>query len=137
MAKHRRRLGGRVSTKGIAITAAFNWNYKSSIIIQRKGFTKELNKASAEIFSRHMYKYIPYDTGLMSNSVRVSATGDKGIITYTTKYAKEQYWGPDDNWNRNRTVHPLATSLWDKQCWAVEKREIINEINAYRRSHSR
>lgn len=137
MAKHKKRLGGKVATKGIGVTGAFDWRYKSSIIIQRKGFTKTLNKVSAEIFRRHMYKYIPYETGKLSNSIRVSADENQGIITYTTKYARKQYWGPDNSWNRNRTVHPLATSLWDKQCWAIEGNEIINEINAYRRRNSK
>lgn len=127
---------------------SFEWNYSHSIIIKRKGFGKELNKYFADIFAQYSDEFVPFDTGALANSVRTQATEDHGTVTYMAPYAPEQYSGYNGNevldvpftaappWNRNREIHPLATSLWDKACWNTYGSVISRKLNEKRKELS-
>lgn len=114
---------------------SFHWNHSHSTIIENLGFGKDLNREAAQIFYEHYNKYVPYQHGDLSTRVRISATQDHGTITHLVKYANKQYTNP--TMNRNTSVHPLATSFWDKACWEAEKREITSEVDEARKKYSR
>lgn len=116
-------------------TFTFQWNYSNSIIIGRKGFGKETNKKSAEIFRRYAHPYVPYLTGKLSQTTRIRAYKDHATITYLMPYAKEQYSNP--YFRHTKTVHPLATHHWDKATWVANKYKITGEINAWRKRYAK
>lgn len=114
-------------------TFDFQWNYSSSVIIERKGFGPVLNRKLAEICREYMEPYTPYDTGRLANDVQIRTRGKDGAsIVYLTPYAKYQYVGASW-WNRNKTVHPLATSYWDRAAITNHKTQIVQEVNKYRK----
>lgn len=121
---------------------SFQWNYSHSIILKRKGFGKELNKYFAELMRDYSDEYVPYDTGALASQTRISATNDHGTVTYIAPHAGYQYTGdngslvPESEWNRNRSVHPLATSFWDKAAWSQYGSVISRKLNQKRKELS-
>ena len=41
----------------------------------------------------------------------------------------------DEMWQRNRSIHPLATSFWDKAAWTQNKKEITRDIDKARQKY--
>lgn len=120
---------------------SFQWNESRSVIIRNKGFGKDLNRDIGKILASHMDKYVPYDSNRASgnhlaNSVRITPRENSVSITYVKPYANYQYHG-SYTWNRDLSVHNLATSYWDKMCWSNESVAIMNEINAARKRHAK
>ena len=83
----------------------------------------------------HMDKYVPYDEGTLS---MYDLEDDK--IIYNQDYAEYQYYGMWNDGshvinpeNRNRSMHPLATSYWDKHMWSAEEENVISEVQDYYR----
>lgn len=119
---------------------SFQWNKSQSVIIRDKGFGKDLYQDIGEIFRRHMYKYVPYSSTdnnplHLADSSRVTAHEDHVTVTYVKPYARRQYYGYD--FQRDLTVHQLATAEWDKACWTQEKSQIGKEVNAARKRHAK
>lgn len=127
----------------------FEWNYAHSVLVRRKGFGKELNKYFAHLMAQYCNEFVPYVSGTLAGSVRTQATEDHGTITYMAPYAPAQYSGYNGNpdnmdvpftttppWNRNRSVHPLATSLWDKAAWNQYGSAISRKLNQKRKELS-
>jgi len=87
--------------------------------------------------AEHMDKYVPYDTGNLSD-YRIE---DNNIV-YNQLYAEYQWRGmredgthvinPD---NRNRDHHPLATSHWDEAMKTAEMDDIVKEFQEYINHH--
>lgn len=69
-------------------------------------------------------KYVPFLTGALANSAIANITPQG--VTYTTPYARYQYYGI--TFNHTTTYHPLASALWDKQMMINEGDEFIREI---------
>lgn len=131
----------------------FEWNAPYSVLIKNLGFGKEFNLQAAKIFYKWYRPYIPYKTGRLTTWVHFNSTKDHGTITHYAysvskstgekrKYSNYQYKlskGSADGWdpevNRTRTVHPLATSHWDKWAWSVHRKEITAEIIEERKKH--
>lgn len=118
----------------------FHWNYPRSVIIERKGFGKAYNKEVAEVFKRHMDKYVPWDstntTGFhLATMVYATSTKDHGTVVYNMKYANAQYRG--EGYKHDTSYHKRATSYWDKVCWTNEKKQILSEIDKIRKRRSK
>lgn len=61
-----------------------------------------------------MDQFVPYKVGTLSQSAHINANGSQ--ITYTTPYAKAQFYGivngsPVRNYTRSE--HPQASKRWD------------------------
>lgn len=121
----------------------FEWNGSASTVIKNLGFGKGLNRDAAQILYEYSIPYIPYKDGGLTNRVRISANDKQGMITHLVPYASKQYYGDgsdpntgspgyDQMWERTRTVHPLATSYWDRAAWTLGKRQITQEIDQAR-----
>lgn len=126
MAKNKYNFGNKIS---------FEWNYSNSVIIGRKGFGKELNREMAKIMERHMFRFVPYLHGDLSNKTRIRAYNDHATITYTQPYANDQY--TNTQYKHTKTYHPLATSHWDKAAWQSDKSVIGREVNRARKRYSK
>lgn len=111
----------------------FEWNGRASTVIRNLGFGKPLQLETAQIFEQYMQPYMPYDEGDLSTRIRITATNDHATITHLVKYANRQYHG--EGFNRNLTIHPLATSFWDQAAWTNSKREITRDVNRARRKY--
>lgn len=114
---------------------SFQWNYSNSVIIGRKGFGKELNRESAKIMERHMFRFVPYLTGELSNRTRITAYKDHATITYMQPYANQQYTHTE--YKHTKKYHPLATAYWDKAAWSADKNVIGREVNKARKRYSK
>lgn len=118
----------------------FHWNYKTSTIIQRKGFDKETNKFFAETLYRYSYNYMPYDPWRkegkhMADNVRIQSTKNGAYITYLSKYARRLHEGKGMKFNH--IAHPLATSHWEQAAWRQHKNEIVGDVDIFRKLRSK
>lgn len=67
-----------------------------------------------------MDQFVPYKVGTLSQSAHINANGSQ--ITYTTPYAKAQFYGiingsPVRNYTRSE--HPMASKRWDLRAKAL------------------
>ena len=116
----------------------FNWNYNEGVIVQRKGFGKDLNKYFADVLVSYSETYTPwsdlYSTHLR-NEVQTSATTARGIISYPgLTYANYQYLADDSTWHRYTA---LTCSRWCEYAYSVHKAQITGKVGAYKRWHSK
>lgn len=88
----------------------------------------------------HMDKYVPFDSGDLASIVSISTDGK--YIIYHVPYASYQWRGEREDGshkineeNRNRNMHPLATSHWDKKMITAEGDDIIKEVADYIKKH--
>lgn len=126
----------------MASNFSFEWNYSHSMIIKRKGFGIELNKYFADLMRDYSDEFVPYDSGDLAAYVQTFATNDHGTVTYQQPYAGPQYTGdngsdkPENEWKRNRSFHPLATSHWDRAAWSQYGSAISRKLNQKRKELS-
>ena len=67
-----------------------------------------------------MDQFVPYKVGTLSQSVHINANGSQ--ITYTTPYAKAQFYGIINGSqvrNYTRSEHPRASKRWDLRAKAL------------------
>lgn len=87
-----------------------------------------------------MDQFVPYKIGTLSHSAHINADGSQ--ITYTTPYAKAQFYGivngsPVRNYTRSE--HPRASKRWDLrakalygQQWAdIAKKALMGGSNGF------
>lgn len=87
-----------------------------------------------------MDQFVPYKGGTLSQSAHINADGSQ--ITYTTPYAKAQFYGiingsPVRNYTRSE--HPMASKRWDLrakalygQQWAeIAKKALMGGSNGF------
>lgn len=131
--------------RGVLGSSYFEWNYKSSTIIKRKGFGKDLNRFFAETLYEYAYPFTPYDPyrnegAHMADNVRITANDDHGAIVYQSWYAKYIHEGETPKGvpikSFNTMIHSLATSHWEQAAWRQNKDRILAELDAYRKSRS-
>ena len=65
----------------------------------RPGLQADLDAGFAKVqyaFSQHVAKmvdpYVPFDTGMLKNSVNQAWKFDEGLLVYNTPYARKQYY---------------------------------------------
>ena len=110
-------------------------------VLEILGFTDGLDYAFAKYLKNLFKPYVPYHTGELSRSTRIVKDNLNGgyNIVYDAPYASAQYEGsngsgmPEWLWERDRSVHGLATSYWDK--WAVmdHEDEIVSIVDNERK----
>lgn len=88
----------------------------------------------------HMDKYVPFDSGDLASISSITADGK--YIIYHVPYAQYQWRGERadgthkiNEENRNRSMHPLATSHWDKKMISAEGDQVVKEVAEYIRTH--
>lgn len=74
-----------------------------------------------------MDQFVPYKVGTLSQSVHINANGSQ--ITYTTPYARAQFYGivngsPVRNYTRSE--HPRASKRWDLRAKALYGQQWAN-----------
>ena len=74
-----------------------------------------------------MDQFVPYKVGTLSQSVHINANGSQ--ITYTTPYARAQFYGivngsPVRNYTRSE--HPRASKRWDLRAKALYGQQCAN-----------
>lgn len=103
---------------------------KASLGIDPNGHTK---KFFTNACAKAMDKYVPFDKGNLADYYI-----DGTQIVYDQLYGKYQYYGVREDGShkinedkRNRTMHPQATSYWDRVMWANHKDKIIKDTERY------
>jgi len=106
--------------------------------------------------AKAMDKFVPFASGTMATNVKtqktqkthkhMSETVIQGgqptsnvttdTITYTTPYARYQYYGMRQDGShkivkRDLSMHPLATSYWDKKMWTAKGEDVIKQTQNY------
>ena len=69
-----------------------------------------------------MDKYVPFDTGYLKNSAKISQDGRQ--IAYSAPYAGAQYYG---NYHHS---DPNRGKFWDRRMLAGEKSALISDVKA-------
>ena len=100
---------------------------KSEIIkrlnLEEKG---KVQSFFTETCKKFMDPYVPYRGGDLADNAYIQ---DKSEIVYDQLYAKYQYKGVRDDgtrriYKRTRTIHPRASSYWDRKMWVIHKQQI-------------
>lgn len=118
-------------------------NINVNLNLDRRFSTTSVNKARyvmANQMMADMDQFVPYKAGTLSQSVHINTNGSQ--ITYTTPYAKAQFYGivngsPVRNYTRSE--HPRASKRWDLrakalygQQWAdVAKKSLMGGTNGF------
>lgn len=68
--------------------------------------------------------YVPMLTGKLAESGMAHVTAEG--VTYTTPYARRQYYG--DNFNHTTEFHPLASARWDEAMMRDHGDEFLKEV---------
>lgn len=113
-------------------SARFYWKYSASYLKKKKGFGMALNKKMGETVVKYATPYTPMKTGLMRKAYYVRAYDTYARITYTTSYAKRQH-----GYHAKHYTTPGTGPYWDRNAWRYHKREIIREVDAYRKTISK
>jgi hypothetical protein len=79
----------------------------------------------AETCGRYMNKYVPMQTGMLSQTYTV----DPYLLTFNQPYAKKMYYGDDLNFSKEK--HPLARSHWDVPVQKNNRVKIASEVTQY------
>ena len=84
----------------------------------------------------YMDQYVPYDEGYLSDY----KIPKPDTILYEQPYADYQWRGERidgshkiNEANRNRSMHPLATSHWDEKMWTAHKDDILKEVAEFQK----
>lgn len=133
-----------------SVDLSFAWNNTSSVTIQNLGFTQELNRDYARLLAEYAEPYVPFKSGKLNDSVRITVYGNTTSLTYMPvdeygrSYSKYQYnrdegnpEGKDVGAVRTRNVHPLATSKWVHWAWSVWQSQITRDLNEVRKRYRR
>ena len=111
--------------------------------LDRRFSDANVNKARyvmANQIMADMDQFVPYKVGTLSQSVHINADGSQ--ITYTTPYARAQFYGIVNGSpvrNYTRTEHPRASKRWDlrakslySQQWAdMAKKSLMGGTNGF------
>ena len=79
----------------------------------------------AETCARYMNKYVPMQTGMLSQNFETKPFA----VTYTQPYARRMYYG--DGFNFSKEQHPLARSHWDVPVQKNNRVKIAKEVTQY------
>lgn len=124
----------------MAYTTRLVMKPKSEIIkrlnLEQKGKVQEFFTATC---AKEMDKYVPFKSGDLATTVIQNGIPTTNVnedtITYDQLYAQYQYKGVREDGthkineeNRTRTMHPQATSYWDKVMWSNHKEKICKEV---------
>lgn len=98
-------------------------NINVNLNLDRRFSTANINKARYVMANQAMAdmdQFVPYKVGTLSQSAHINADGSQ--ITYTTPYAKAQFYGivngsPVRNYTRSE--HPMASKRWDLRAKAL------------------
>lgn len=98
-------------------------NINVNLNLDRRFSTANVNKARyvmANQMMADMDQFVPYKAGTLSQSVHINANGSQ--ITYTTPYARAQFYGivngsPVRNYTRSE--HLRASKRWDLRAKAL------------------
>nr|DAK72817.1 MAG TPA: Minor capsid protein [Caudoviricetes sp.] len=77
---------------------------------------------------RRCDKYVPYDTGRLKGSARLSPGGR--TLSYSAPYAAAQYYLP------YRHSDPLRGRFWEKRMLAAEKTALLSALKSTTGGHS-
>ena len=108
----------------MAYTTRLEMKPKSEILkrlnLEKKG---EVQAFFTETCKRFMDPYVPYREGPLADDAYIEG---KDKVVYDQLYATYQYKGEREDGthkivNRTLTIHPRATSYWDKVMWSNHK----------------
>lgn len=79
----------------------------------------------AETCARYMDKYIPMDTGMLSQNYEIKPFE----VKYNQPYAHRMFYGTGLNFNKEK--HPLATAHWDVVTQNAKSSQISKEVQSF------
>lgn len=68
---------------------------------------------------RRMHKYVPFDTGMLAGTTKISMSS----VTYLQPYARKQY-----NENKGKG---LRGKFWDQKMISAERDVLVREVENY------
>ena len=108
------------------INGRIEWKYKPKEIKSKLGLTKQANKYFATLCKKYMDPYVPFRTGALKNTAKVTTKG----VYYNTPYAHAQYS------NLQFSHAPGRTAEWDKTMVQLHKTDIIMALSDYIKTHA-
>ena len=103
---------------------------KTAKVIRRRNIDDDVLRFTAETWGRIFEKYVPMDSGTLSQSYRT----EPGKVIYDQRYAHYQWegvskWGRPLNYSKEQ--HPLATSHWEQEAQRNKGKEVADAVTAY------
>lgn len=127
----------------------FRWNKPFSAISERFA-GKEAQLFLANEAKRLMDPYVPARNLTLAKNVRVYVENGKGIVHYSSPYARYQFEGkvmiskrpgvkgsakkvlqPEKSLNYTKFRHPLATSHWDQAMLTAHQGDLTQAMQNY------
>ena len=97
----------------------------------RPGLQADLDAGFAKVqyaSSQHVAKtgdpYVPFDTGMLKNSVNQASKFDEGLLVYNTPYARKQYYLHEQGAGLHGD-NRLRGSYWGQRAIADHKDELV------------
>lgn len=104
-----------------SLTLNLNKLFDKDIIIDDK-----VRLETHNVFAKIVNPWVPYLNSPLSTTLDITPD----YVRYEKGYAYYQYSGVVNEANRTRTVHPLATSRWDKVAMQTELPKFENDVKA-------
>lgn len=139
----------------------FKWNRPLVKVASQKTGGKQGLLFLANEASRFMDPYVPAESLILAQNIRIYVAGDRGVIHYLSPYAHYQWVGElyvdrktgkgaftdgqGNFWSRPGVAkvpsgkplthstfrHPLATSHWDKAMMTARKGDLVQSMDRY------
>lgn len=129
----------------------FEWKNPIDVLAHEKVSGRDNMLFLAQVAKNYMDEYVPEDTGVLAQNVRITADDDAGHILYNSPYAHYQYmgevYGPNypitdggelvgfyspphktptgEKLQYSTFRHPLATDHWDKAMMTARKNDLV------------
>ncbi len=113
----------------------FEWNKTFQGLNNSLGITNALNIAMAETSARYMNRFVPMQSGVLSQTYETGQDSLGGFVRYVSPYAHYQYNG--EGFNFSKEQHPLATDHWDKYMMQIDGFRLTEEMNQLRKRFAR
>ena len=110
-----------VSDVGFTVESEVNINIDRLV---KKVHSDKLGIYAASSWHRLYSPYVPFDSGMLQNTVRISPWE----VQHTVPYAYKMYNG---RFNFKRDKHPRASRKWDKAAAPTQKPKLVRELQAF------
>ena len=92
----------------------------------RPGLQADLDAGFAKVqyVAKTVDPYVPFDTGMLKNSVNQASKFDEGLLVYNTPYARKQYYLHEQGAGLHGD-NRLRGSYWGQRAIADHKDELV------------
>lgn len=112
--------GFRYQTDGIQMQLSWRPDFGA----EKTAALQKAQYALAQEAAKLIDSYVPFDTGMLKNSVNLASKYDEGLLVYNTPYARKQYYLHEQGAGLH-SDNRLRGSYWGQRAIADHKDELV------------